>query len=84
MANKSISMIKVRRIIQLLAEGKSKLKISESLHIHRATLEKYLFKLRSTGKSFSALLKYDDNQLSTLVFIELSVPKAGKKQKGIA
>jgi transposase len=76
MANKSISMIKVRRIIQLLEEGKSKLKISESLHIHRATLEKYLSKLYSTGKSFSDLLQCDDNQLNTLVINELSVPKA--------
>lgn len=79
MANKSISMIQVRRIIQLLAEGQSKLKISESLHIHRSTLEKYLSKLGSTGKSFSDLLQCDDNQLSTFVFKESSVPKADKR-----
>jgi len=79
MANKSISMIQVRRIIQLKAEGKSKLKISESLHIHRATLDNYLFKLEATGKSFSELLQCNDNQLSTLVFKETSVPKADKR-----
>jgi hypothetical protein len=56
MANKSISMTQVRRIIQLKAEGLSKLKISGSLHIHRATLDTYLFKLEASGKSYAELL----------------------------
>ena len=49
MANKSTNMMQIRRIIQLKAEGLSKLKISESLHIHRATLENYLLKLLTSA-----------------------------------
>jgi transposase len=68
MANKSISMIQVRRIIQLKAEGLSKLKISRSLNIHRATLDNYLSKFEATEKSYSELLQYSDEQLSALVY----------------
>ena len=70
MANKSINMTQVRRIIQLRAEGLSKLKIAESLHIHRATLDGYLSKLVASGKSFSELSEYSEEQLQTLVYSE--------------
>lgn len=76
MANKSISMIQVRRIVQLKAEGLSKLKISGSLHIHRATLDNYLSKLIASGKSFPELLECNDKQLMALVYGDLASPKA--------
>ena len=79
MVNKSIRMVQVRRIIQLRAEGQSKLKISESLHIHRTTLENYLSRLKETGKSFSEFLQCNDNQLSSLVFKEAVTPQADKR-----
>jgi transposase len=68
MANKPISMIQVKRIIQLKAEGLSKLKISACLQIHRATLDNYLSRLDATGLNYTELLKYSDEQLSALVF----------------
>jgi transposase len=68
MANKSISMIQVRRIIQLKDEGLSKLRIARSLHIHRATLDNYLSKFEATGKSYPELLQYSDEQLTALVY----------------
>jgi transposase len=68
MANKSITMTQVRRIIQLKAEGLSKLKISESLHIHRATLDNYFLKLESTGKSYAELLQYSDEELRAIAY----------------
>jgi len=40
MADKSITMAQGRRIIQLKSEGLSKLRIAQSLHIHRATLDR--------------------------------------------
>jgi transposase len=52
MANKPISMAKVKRIVQLKAAGLKKLKISRTLGIHRNTLDEYLFKLELTGKSY--------------------------------
>ena len=76
MANKSISMTQVRRIIQLKAEGLSKLKISGSLHIHRATLDSYLSKLEVTGKSYAELLQCNDEQLTALVYNNPTGPMA--------
>jgi transposase len=79
MANKSISMIQVRRIIQLKAEGLSKLKISRSLTIHRATLDNYLSKFEATGKSYPELLQYSDGQLSALVYNTSATAKLDKR-----
>lgn len=79
MANKSISMIQVRRIIQLKAEGLSKLKISGSLHLHRATLDNYLSKFEATGKSYPELLQYSDEQLTALVYNDPIGPKADSR-----
>ena len=79
MANKSIIMTQVRRIIQLRAEGLSKLKIAESLHIHRATLDSYLLKLVASGKSFSELSEYSEEQIQTLVYSEVATPKADER-----
>ena len=69
-------MTQVRRIIQLKVEGLSKLKISESLHIHRTTLDNYLTKLAASGKSFSELLECSDKQLMVLVYSDPATPKA--------
>ena len=76
MANKSITMTQVRRIIQLKKEGLSKLGISQSLHIHRATLDNYLTRLSASGKSFSDLMECSDEQLQALVYSEAVTPKA--------
>jgi len=72
-------MIQVRRIIQLKAEGLSKLKISGSLHIHRVTLDAYLSKLESSGKSYPELLQYSDKQLIALVYNDPVGPKADSR-----
>lgn len=79
MANKSIKMTQVRRIIQLRTEGLSKLKIAESLHIHRATLDIYLAKLAASGKSFSELSECSEDQLQILVYSEGATPKADER-----
>ena len=79
MANKSISMIQVRRIIQLKAEGLSKLKISQSLHIHRTTLDNYLSRLSASEKGFSELLECSDKQLMALVYSDPVIPKADER-----
>jgi len=79
MANKSISMTQVRRIIQLKAEGLSKLKISQSLHIHRATLDNYLLKLLASEKSFPELLEFSDDQLKALVYSDTVTPRADSR-----
>jgi transposase len=79
MANKSISMTQVRRIIQLKVEGLSKLKIAQSLRIHRATLDNYLLKLLASGKSFSELLEFSEDQLQALVYHDPDIPRADSR-----
>ena len=79
MTNKSINMTQVRRIIQLKAEGLSKLKIAQSLHIHRATLDNYLSRLTASKKNFPELLELNDEQLTALVYNELKVPQADSR-----
>ena len=68
MANKTISMTQLKRIIQLKTEGYSKLSISQKLGLHRATLNDYLKKLEATGKNYQELLSRSDDYLSSVVF----------------
>jgi hypothetical protein len=68
MANKAISMTKVRRIVQLKSGGLSKLKISQTLGINRVTLDGYLSKLELTGKSYLDLLGYSESELAAIVY----------------
>ena len=68
MANRTISMTQIKRIIQLKSEGLSKLKISQKLSIHRKTLDDYLFKLEITGKSYQDLLQYSETDLAIIVY----------------
>jgi transposase len=68
MANKSITMVQIRRIVQLKAEGHSKLKISKALGIHRATLDSYLTHFEATGLSYSDLCQVSDEKLRALAY----------------
>ena len=68
MANKTISMIQLKRIIQLKSAGLSKLSIFQKLGLHRKTLNDYLFKLEPTGKSYRKLLEQSESELVALVF----------------
>jgi transposase len=72
MANNPIGMVKVKRIIQLRAENTSKLKISKQLKIHRKTLNEYLVKLESTGKSYQELLNCSEAELMKIVYDPLN------------
>jgi len=68
MANKLISMMIIRRILQLRSQGVSKNKIAKSVNIHRTTLDNYLQKLEKTGKSRDQLLKYTDEELASIAY----------------
>lgn len=73
MANKTISMTQIKRIVQLRADGHSKLKISRSIGIHRRTLDDYLYKLELCGKSFQDLLKCSETELASIVYEDYNV-----------
>jgi len=72
MANKTITMIKIRRILQLHSSGASKLHISKTLELHRKTVDVYLVKLEGSGKTHEELLALDDQSLRSIVY---TVPK---------
>jgi len=81
MANKPISMVQVRRIIQLKSEGVSKYRISRTLGVHRTTLEGYLRKLESTGKSYQVLLEHSDQELVDIVYNASNTNKSDTRLK---
>ena len=69
MANKPITMLQIRRVIQMLNSGISQRKIAIILNISRNTVKDYVSKLAKTGKSFDHLCKLSDEQLAELVYI---------------
>ncbi len=71
MSNKSIDMSKIRRLIQLHEQGRSKLFISEYLEISRTTVIKYLNLYKIMGWSADKLLSMSDIELEKL-FMEPS------------
>jgi transposase len=75
MANKPISMVKIKRIVQLRLAGESKLNISKAVGIHRSILNNYLLKLEFTGKSFPELLQLEEEDLASIVYTEHNTQK---------
>lgn len=73
MANKSLTMLQIRRIIQLKALGQSNRSIASELHSDRKTVNAYVHQIRKLDKELSDLLKLDDEQLSTLVHEEKEI-----------
>ncbi len=68
MSNKSITMVQIRRILQLLIAGNSIRQISTQLSIHRNTIKAYLIKFELTQKSYAELLTLDDFILGNLFY----------------
>ena len=70
MANKTIAMSKLRRLIQLHTQGKSKLFISRYLNLSRNTVDKYLVQYKLMGLSFEDIQKVTDIDVDKLFFIK--------------
>jgi transposase len=68
MAKKPITMLQIRRILQLLEHGQSKRKISRVLHSSRHTIDDYVLKIELTGLSLAILSKLSDAELGTLFY----------------
>lgn len=67
MANKPITMLQLRRIIQLRDNGYSNRYISKKLRIARDTVNSYVNRIKDCEKASKELLKLDDEQLSLLI-----------------
>ena len=61
-------MLQIRRILQLLEQGKSKRKISQVIHSSRHTIDGYVLKIEQTGLSLTVLSKLSDAELATLLY----------------
>ena len=66
MANKLISMEKLRQIIRLKQVGYSNRKISQMLGLHRETVRRYVSQMEGLGLSYELLLKEEDSVLNCL------------------
>jgi transposase len=67
MANKLLSMHKIRQILLFLERGASQRSIEKEVKISRKTIAVYLGKFLGTGLSFSSLLKQSDQELEQLL-----------------
>lgn len=68
MAKKPITMLQIKRILQLLAQGESKRKIAQTLHSGRHTIDNYVLKIEQSGISLPLLSKLSDADLATLFY----------------
>lgn len=75
MSNKPITMLQIRRILQLLKKGKSKREIARLLQSGRHTVDNYVSRIEQTEMELSVLLKLTDNELSELFYNNLPDPQ---------
>lgn len=66
MANTPISMSKIRHILQLHSQGRSKLLISQQTGIARNTIKKYLREFEQSGFSYNEINQLSDKDLEDL------------------
>lgn len=68
MANKTINMLQVRRIIQLKEQGKSNRQITREVGLSRDTVSEYIRRIEKTGIDLGNLFVLDDEQLSMHIY----------------
>jgi transposase len=74
MANNPIKMAKVRQILRLYSEGKSKLQISEHTGSSRNTIKKYIRIYESLDLQYSEVEKLSNGKLTELFCIDERAP----------
>ena len=80
MANKPIVMSKLRQILRLYSQGKSKLFISNYLDLSRNTVDKYITQCKLLNRSIDDVLNLSDLDLEK-IFIEKPPEEPSKKLK---
>ncbi len=76
MANKNITMLQLRSILQQKSLGKSNRQIAKFLHLSRQTVNGYIQQFQQLGKTIEALLKLNDEELWSL--FQKEVPEVKK------
>ena len=67
MANDRITMIKLKRMLQLLDAGKSMNEICRELSMSKRTVHSYKQRVVATGVPLQSLRKLDDAQLNAIL-----------------
>lgn len=67
MSNKKITMLKLKRILQLLAAGVSQREISNKVGISRSSIAAYKDRADLSGKSYQDLLLLSDSDVASLL-----------------
>ena len=80
MANDRITMIKLKRMLQLLDAGKSMNEICRELSMSKRTVHSYKQRVVATGVPLQSLRKLDDAQLNTILQPKSSVPKPDERK----
>jgi hypothetical protein len=74
MANKTLSMLQIRKMLQLMEEGRSKRLISRELGISRGTVDSYEHKVRISGLTLHQLLCLRDPEIFSFLRDNTSLP----------
>jgi len=80
MASKHLTMLQIRRILQLKASGKSNREIARDLHLARNTVNGYIQQLSDLNKPQPDLLRLPDEELSSLVYKESTAVRIDWRQ----
>jgi transposase len=84
MANKTKTMLQIRRMLQLLDAGKSKREIARQISVSRNTIDYYAKRFRGSKKSLSELLAVTDQELSGIVYKESSSTRKDNRYERLA
>ena len=82
MANKTIVMSKLRRLLQLHQQGKSKLFISKYLELSRNTVDKYILQYKLLDLPSDEMERLSDSDLDKLFFVQVT-EELTPRQKGM-
>ncbi|MDP4282045.1 MAG: IS21 family transposase [Bacteroidota bacterium] len=72
MSNRPLTMLQIRRILQLKSNGKSNREIAREIHLSRETVNEYIRRLNPLEKNPQDLLVLTDPELSSLFYKEPS------------
>jgi len=81
MANKTKSMLQVRRILQLLSDGHSKREASRQTGASRNTIDSYEARFFQSGKGYNELLQLPDTELASLAYTSRTIKETDPRRQ---
>lgn len=84
MANKTITMLQIRRCLVLLQDARSVREIHRETRIHRETIKSYMLRCQRSGKSYEELLSLSDQELSELLHPPRTTQQPDKRYSYLA